>query len=237
MIDHQATLRSDYMILSNDFVEVLKNFSTINSGLVVKPGSTLRTISSNKTVLAEAHVDEVFEREFGIYDLNKTLGLLSLNKDKNEVAIEPEQLVFPGLKGRGKVNQRFTDPKLIMTPPAKNINVPAYDVKFDLDADVFDWLLEVSSILKCPNIAVQSSGGDITINAVDVKDEVVDSAEYPVNGTSATPFKAVFKIDNIKAQPGAYTVEISKLGVSKFTHKTKKLTYWIAVEAGSTTWK
>jgi hypothetical protein len=72
---------------------------------------------------------------------------------------------------------------------------------------------------------------------VDVKGEVMDSAEYPVNGTSEKPFKAVFKIENIKAQPGAYTVEISKLGVSKFTHKTKRLTYWVALEAASSNWK
>ena len=58
------------MKLSENTVEVLKNFSSINQGLVVKPGKVLRTISANKAILAEAHIDEEFKTEFKQYALN-----------------------------------------------------------------------------------------------------------------------------------------------------------------------
>ena len=61
------------MKLSDNTVKVLKNFSSINQGIIVKPGKLLRTISPNKAVLAEATVVEKFPHEFGIYDLNKSL--------------------------------------------------------------------------------------------------------------------------------------------------------------------
>lgn len=225
------------MKLSENFVEVLKNFSSINSGLVVKPGKVLRTISSNKAILAESHNDEEFTQEFGIYDLNKMLGLLSMNKDAAEVSIEKDSLVFTGLNGKGKIRQRFTEPKLILAPPNKNINVPGYEVTVKLTVETFNWIFDVASILKCPNIVIKKDEGsdEITIAAVDVKGEIVDSAEVTVEGTSDQPFQAVLKIENLKVIPGNYQVEISKLGVSLFTHTTKKLRYWVAIEQASST--
>jgi hypothetical protein len=223
------------MKLSDNFVEVLKNFADINKGVVFKPGQVLRTISSNKAILAQAELDESFESEFGIYDLSKLLALLSLNKAAPEVEVGKESLVFIGLNGKGKIKQRFTDPKLILVPPNKNINISKWDVKFKLTKEVFDWIFNVSSILGCPNIVIEGKNGSITVNAVDVKGEVVDDANVMVEGDTDRDFKAVFKIDNIKVLPGEYEVEIASAGVSRFTSTTKKLTYWIAIEAATST--
>ena len=58
------------MNLSNDTVNVLKNFATINPNLVFQPGQKLKTISESKTILASATIVEDFPQEFGVYDLN-----------------------------------------------------------------------------------------------------------------------------------------------------------------------
>jgi hypothetical protein len=218
------------MKLSENTVEVLKNFSTINQGLVVKAGKVLRTISANKAILAEAQIDEEFKQEFGIYDLNKTLGLLSMNKSAPEVVVEKEFLTFTGLAGAAKIRQRFTPSNLIFAPPNKNISVPGFDVTLNITQDIQNWIFSVASILKCPNIVIKSDGGDITICAMDVKGEVVDDASVVVEGNSKIKFFAVLKIENLKLISGAYKVEISAVGVSKFTHQDKKLLYWIALE-------
>lgn len=221
------------MKLSENTVAILKNYATINQGLVVKPGKTLRTISSNKAILAQAEVDEEFPHEFGIYDLNKSLSLLSMNKGADpEVEIEKEFFVFRGLAGQGKIRQRFTPTNLILAPPNKEINA-VYDVEFNLTAETLNWIFSVASILKCPNIVVKSDGGDISIWAMDVKGEIVDDATAKVDGKSDVKFQAVLKIDNLKVLPGSYKVELSSIGVSKFTHSNKKLSYWIALEQNS----
>jgi hypothetical protein len=59
----------------------LKNFSTINSSLVVLAGSLIRTVSPVKNILAEYTCAESFGRDFALYDLNEFLGGLTLFKD------------------------------------------------------------------------------------------------------------------------------------------------------------
>ena len=215
------------MKLSEDTLNILKNFSAINGGIDVKPGKTLRTISSNKAILAEATVAEQFPNEFGIYDLNKVLSVI--DKNSPEVTFEKEFLVFQSL---GKIRVRYTEPSLILTPPNKNINIPNYDVKFSLSAEVLNWIFGTASILKCPNIVVKcdGEGEDINILAMDVKGEIVDDASIKVDGVSDISFQAVLKVENLKVLPGAYDVEISSVGVSKFTNSAKNITYWIAIE-------
>ena len=57
------------MKVSDQTLEVLKNFSEINTNILVKPGSELSTISTAKNILAKATITESFERQFAIYDL------------------------------------------------------------------------------------------------------------------------------------------------------------------------
>ena len=52
------------MKISNDTRNVLKNFSTINSGIKVQSGKQLQTISNMKNILAVATVDEEFPQDF-----------------------------------------------------------------------------------------------------------------------------------------------------------------------------
>jgi hypothetical protein len=215
------------MKLSENTLSVLKNFSTINSGIVVKPGKVLRTISSNKAILAEANVEETFPNEFGIYDLNKLLSVV--DKNSPEVEFEKEFLSF---KSVGKIRIRYTPSTLILTPPNKNINLQNYEVEFNLSSEILNWIFSMASVLKCPNIVLKSdgNGGDINVWAMDVKGEIVDDATVKVDGTSDVAFQAAFKIDNLKILPGSYKVELSSAGVGKFFNASKNLTYWIAIE-------
>ena len=66
------------MKLSNQTVDVLKNFSTINQNLIIKEGNTLTTMSAMKNIVAKAEVEQTFPKEVAIYDLNEFLAALSL---------------------------------------------------------------------------------------------------------------------------------------------------------------
>jgi gp45 sliding clamp, C terminal/DNA polymerase processivity factor len=220
------------MKLSENTLTILKNFASINQGIVVKKGSSLRTISSNKAILAEATVEETFPNDFGIYDLNKLLSIISLNKDQADATFEK---AFISFKSLGDVRIRYNDPSLIITPPNKNINIPSYDAKFELSSEAQNWIFNIAAILKCPNIVVKGENGKVKILAMDVKGEIVDDASVDVDGESEKDFQAVFKIENWKIIPGSYTVELSSVGVARFTSKDKNLTYWIALEQNSST--
>ena len=55
--------------ISNDTLSVLRNFSSINPNVVLKPGQEVKTISEAKNILAVAEIAEDFPTEMGISDL------------------------------------------------------------------------------------------------------------------------------------------------------------------------
>ena len=59
-------LRPVVMKLSEKTLNLLKNFSTINQSILFKKGSSLRTISVMKNILAEAVLEDEIPRDYGI---------------------------------------------------------------------------------------------------------------------------------------------------------------------------
>ena len=60
-----------------------------------------------------------------------------------------------------------------------------------------------------------------------------DSFKTEVGETDKT-FNLVFKIENLKLFAGDYNVELTSKGISKFSHTSHNLLYFIATEADST---
>ena len=81
------------MKISNDTIEVLKNFAGINTNILVREGNTLSTISTGKNIFSKAVLKETFPKEFAIYDLNSLLSLLTLTEDA-DINFEDESLKF-----------------------------------------------------------------------------------------------------------------------------------------------
>ena len=63
------------MKLSDKTLSLLKNFSNINQSILFKKGSSLRTISVMKNILAEATITEEIPKDCGIYDLRQFLNV------------------------------------------------------------------------------------------------------------------------------------------------------------------
>ena len=53
-------LKPKTMKLSDNTLNILKNFAGINNSILVKEGNRLRTISVAKNILAEADIKETF---------------------------------------------------------------------------------------------------------------------------------------------------------------------------------
>ena len=69
------------MKISEQTQQILKNFASINQSLLLKPGQRVSTMSVMRNILASADVEEDFPFEFGIYDLPRFLGNLSVYPD------------------------------------------------------------------------------------------------------------------------------------------------------------
>jgi hypothetical protein len=56
------------MKISENTLSVLKNFSAINSGLVLQKGNVQKTISPEKSILVEVEIEDAIPGQFGIYE-------------------------------------------------------------------------------------------------------------------------------------------------------------------------
>jgi hypothetical protein len=222
------------MKLSNETVAILKNFGAINQGILFKPGKTLKTVSSHKNILAEVSIKEDIPAEFGIYDLNNFLSVISLHKDDPSFEFDEKQVTIVGNKGRSKIKYRFTPSNMIVTPPEKQLTMPDAEIKFELTAEDFEWVMRAASVLSSPQVAIESDGKKVSIVTLDLQNDSAHTDALEISEGNGNKFKMVFKTENItKIMPGSYDVFISSKGISHFTNKKIPLQYWITTEAGS----
>lgn len=218
------------MKLSDKTVSLLKNFSTINQSILFKKGSSLRTISVMKNILAEATVDEDFPKDFGIYDLNQFLNGLSLHQDP-ELDFTNESYVRIS-EGKMRSNYFFSDPNVIIVPPEKEISLPSIDVSFELKTQQLDRLLKAAAVYQLPDLSVDGESGVVKLVVRDKKNDTSNDFSILV-GETDNEFSFNFKVENIKILPGTYEVSISKKLLSEFTSKDRSLKYFIALEPDS----
>lgn len=227
----EMKLRDKTMKLSEKTLTLLKNFSNINQSILFKQGSSLRTISVMKNILAEATIDEDLPTDFGIYDLGQFLNGLALHT-RPELDFQNEGYVYIK-EGRMRSKYFFADPKVIVTPPEKEITLPSEDVSFTLSTDQLDKLLKAAGIYQLPDLAVVGKNGVVKIQVRDKKNDTSNDFAITVGETDDS-FEFNFKVENIKILPGTYDVVVSKKLLSRFTSQNYNLKYYIALEPDST---
>jgi len=222
------------MKLSTDTLTVLKNFASINKNIMLKKGKTLKTISGGKNVIAEATITEEIPADFGVYDLNEFLSILSLHKDDATLDFDSETILISGQKGRSKTKYRFCAPGMILAAPEKAVAMPEPEISFELTAEDFDWIMRAASVLSSPNIVIESDGTIVHVTTTDLSNSSAHTDSLEIANGTGDSYRMFFKTENIKILPGGYDVKISSKGISNFKHKTLNVQYWIATEAGST---
>ena len=224
--------RDKTMKLSEKTLTLLKNFSNINQSILFKQGSSLRTISVMKNILAEATIDEDMPSDFGIYDLGQFLNGLALH-NRPELDFQNEGFVYIK-EGSMRSKYFFADPKVIVQPPEDGkISLPSEDVYFTLSTEQLDKLLKAAGIYQLPDLSVVGNNGVVKILVRDKKNDTSNDFSINVGKTDRT-FSFNFKVENIKILPGTYDVVVSKKLLSRFTCQNYNLKYYIALEPDST---
>ena len=215
------------MKLSSETIEVLKNFSNINQNILVKEGTKLRTMSTMKNILAEAVIPESFIKEFGVYDLNEFLGVLSLTNDPELEFNHDSYLTVNG--GYSKIKYFFSDPSILVTPP-ETFNAPDTDVNIKVSKENLVNVLKASAVMQLPDIVFTRNGMTVT----DLKNTTSNEFTQELDEDTGPEFKFHYKVENLKMIPGDYDVNVSTSAlVSCWENTNKKIQYWIALEQPS----
>ena len=224
-------LRPLTMKISDKTLTLLKNFSNINQSILFKQGRSLKTISVMKNILAEAEIGEDLPKDFGIYDLNQFLNGLTLHQTPELDFANEGFLVIK--EGRMRSKYFFADPKVIVTPPDKEITLPSEDVAFTVSTEQLDKLLKAAAIYQLPDLSAVGENGVVKLLVRDKKNDTSNDFSIVVGDTDKE-FVFNFKEENLKIIPGTYNVVVSSKLLSKFTSEDYDLTYYIALEPDST---
>jgi len=219
------------VILSKKTLDVLKNFSTINSSIVFRKGSTVRTISNAENILAKFTGEEVFPVDFAIYDLSQFLSGISLFSDPQ---LEFDNENFVSIRGgRQSARYFFSDPEITLkSAPEKNVKFPGSDLQFNLTGEDLIALQKASAVYSLPDLTFQSIEGHDEIKLIlrDKENDTSNTYDITVAGSTTGTYTLDLKIENIRLLPGDYTVKVSQHLISEWTNVNTDLTYYIALE-------
>jgi hypothetical protein len=214
--------------LSQTTLNILKNFATINNGIIIKKGNTLRTISNAENILAAANVEESFPQTFAIYDLNQFLAGLSLFDNPSLVFDNADYVTIKD--GRSRVKYYFSDPEITLkTAPDKSVKYPGSDIQFTLSASDISAIQKATGIYKLPDLNI-SSDEEIVLSVRDNEVSTSNTYDIIVPGTFEGAHSLDLKVENIRLLQGDYTVGVSKHYISEWKHLNIDLTYYIALE-------
>ena len=214
--------------LSQTTLNILKNFATINNGIIIKKGNTLRTISNAENILAAANVEESFPRTFAIYDLNQFLAGLGLFDNPSLVFDNDNYVTIKD--GRSRVKYYFSDPEITLkTAPDKSVNYPGSDIQFTLSAANIAAIQKATGIYKLPDLNI-SSDEEIVLSVRDNEVSTSNTYDMIVPGTFEGSHSLDFKVENIRLLQGDYNVGVSRHYISEWKHLNLDLTYYIALE-------
>jgi hypothetical protein len=220
--------------LSQDTVQILKNFSSINSNIMIRKGSKIRTWTVSKTILGEATVVEEFPDEVAIYDLNQFLNCLSLIPGA-ELQINKDSVTITD--GTNSIDYRCAVASSISTPPDKKINLPSEDVCVILTEDNLETVKKAAAVLQIPDVSLIGDGTRIFLTVRDKSNTGSNSYKIEVGETDAV-FQLNMKVENLKLLPGDYDVVVSCSSSDKtighFTNHSRAVDYYIPFENDST---
>lgn len=227
------------MIISDDTLNVLKNFASINPNLVIKPGQKLKTISEAKTIMASADIVEDFPLEFGVYDLNEFLSVYSLIEAPMLDFEDKSVLISNNIGGCKLPNAQklryYYSESEILTSPQKDISMPDPELGVNLTEDVLSQIRKAAAVLGHNELSIKGNGGLITALIQDSKDATsnVFEIELDKDNSCKNEFNFVVSIPNLKLLPGDYFVSISSKLISNWTNSNYPVEYFIALEKNS----
>ena len=217
------------MKLNKETVEILRNFASINTNLVIHPGKKISTMSATKDILAEYEGVDNFQKQVSIFNLSELLGAYSSFGDP-ELVLEDKNLIIK--QGKQQVKYIYADESVLITPK-KEIKMPSTDIEVELSGELITRLQKMASILSVEDLAIVGDGKTISVKVFDAKNPTANEFVVDVEVKTKDVFQVNFKVEKLRLYPSDYKVEISSKKISKWTATAVKLTVFIAVETTS----
>lgn len=224
------------MKLSADTYKILKNFATIDRGILIKPGNVLRT--RTEAIYAEATVEEQFPLEVGIHDLSNLLNAVDLFTEP-ELVFEDSYLRIAENSSnaqRSQVIYGYAGEDLITLPMRKkSIEIPNENIAFSLSEEDLFKIKRAVAVFQKPELKITSDGNTVSLSTEDHTQQQGHSYSLEVEAdTKGLSCSMVFNFNNLLLLKGDYLVKVTPL-FTQFQHRTLQLSYLVGPEPNYST--
>lgn len=221
------------MELSNETLNILSNFSNINQSILIREGDSLSTIAASKNILAKAKIRETFDKEVGIYDLSKFLGVLKLYENR-EFDFKDDYVV---IRNKNNLKQYtryyYSSPSVIIAPPADKevVFTDEPTITFTLSQKDFQNIVKGSSIMTLPDVVIEGTAGEpVLISGRDIENSSMGSLNQELSEVADNDFSFSIAVEHLtKLMNGSYEVALSENGIARFKNKDTGVVYFVSV--------
>lgn len=231
------------MRLTKNTIAILKNFSKINDSIIIENGDKIRTMAISEDLYAEAQIDSVFPRSFGIYDLSEFLrGVQMFDSPQLEFSDDSEYVLISEDSDRGETpttKYQFSDLQILrntvkLPQNSAQINDPL--VEFYLDYENIKKLKDACLIYGLSDISIVGCDGRIELQVRDSKNPQSHTFYINLNESNIVNIDCDFhvNIDSTKLQflDYSYVVKLNNIG-AQFESSDAGVKYLLALETSS----
>jgi len=215
------------MKLTTATLNVLKNFATINQGIVVNKDQPVYTKTVSNSLLAKVSFDDLNEN-FALYDISGYLQTLSLFDDPDIKFNDNNMTISDGIQS---VKRHYSSIDVIDYPEAEQIKkiesmTENAITDFVLSGEQLSKILKASAVMKFDTLTLESTGETIKAKLSDSSNCTADTFELDL-GLCERAFEVKLFVENIKVLPVSYNISVLDNLVC-FNNETLKLSYWLA---------
>ena len=233
---------ADYEV-SESTLKILKNFSGISDSVRLRSGTTQRTVSAAKSMMAIAEFDASWPMETPIYQLPELINNLT-SYDRPTLTFEEKQFVIRGYDSPSHVEYPYSDASVVIVPPEKNFDLSDPVAVFTLPAKAVAEIKKFSQVNNLPTVTIELDGGSassIIVKPMDEKTPVTRTYSYPV---SADPKRVDRLMDGVQQTSkfkrehfdllldGEYVVTVgAEWSYVYFKHQSMPVSYFIVLKS------
>lgn len=212
------------MKLSQETIQVLKNFQAINTNLIMYPGNMLATQNNGRSIFAMHEIVETIPQLVHIYDLPSLLGILSLSDDP-EITFNESSFTINNQHG-GEFEYYYSDPAVVFGPKNKTPNLE--DVyTFNITKEEISMLIKGSGILGATTFSIFVRNDSVYTTLGDPKTPSSNAYTKLIGAANELDFDIRVSVGDLKMVPDNYEVSLTTKKFVKFKSQTKNALYVI----------
>jgi hypothetical protein len=225
------------MKLTKETLEILSSFKDINQSIVVYPGQMIRTRSEDNRIVAEAIVEETFEREFAFYSIKGFLDAHNIIGSPDLVFSEEDYVLLKD--GRSEIRYYYANPDLITAPEQSKVyKIKSTAISFELSQIQLNKMMRMTTFDSDRThwlVNFVGDGSEIHL-VIQHKDDPTMPSYNTVVGETSHTFCIKTLLDCFSFINGSYEIHISvdKGFALEAKNTARNLRYLMALSPDST---